>query len=154
MVFFDPDTVKDDEYEKIPDGHYRLMVDNSEYKHLKSGKGRGLSLRFVVLDGPHKGRKLFANFNIEHENPVAANIGKAELKRLLAAIGHTDKIQYENDLHRIVANKVVYGDVVTDGAYQNVKNFSNPNAQAAPSRPAAQAATQMYPASDLDKVPF
>lgn len=71
----------------VPAGWYNLMVDESSVEPTKDGATTGnamAKLRFTILDGDYKGRKLFKNFNIKHQNPVAEEIGRKQL----TAVGH------------------------------------------------------------------
>lgn len=70
------------EFEPIPDGKYTVFVDTAELKEAKNGKPM-LALRLEILEGPHRGRKLFKN-NVIQQNTVA--ILKQDLTRMGYAI--------------------------------------------------------------------
>jgi len=53
-----------------------------------------------VLEGDYKGRKLFYNLNVQHENEKAQMIGQSQLKKVIEAVGK-DHISATEDLHDI-----------------------------------------------------
>lgn len=83
----------------LPIGDYKLMIVDSEMRETKSGTGEYLRLVFEVIEGEHKGRKLFENLNLINENPIAVRIANAELKAISQACGGivvTDSQQLHN----------------------------------------------------------
>jgi hypothetical protein len=74
-------------FSPLPDGNYPAIVTGSELKDTKAGNGKYLSLAFEVIDGEHKGRKLWTNINIQNPNPTAEKIGRSELANLCKAVG-------------------------------------------------------------------
>ena len=83
----------------IPAGTYQVIIVESGGKpenpntcsdglvSSKSGKGRYLPMTFEIIEGDHKGRQLYKNFNLENVNEQAVRIAQAEIKELLQAIG-------------------------------------------------------------------
>jgi hypothetical protein len=53
----------------------------------RNGKGRYLPMVFEIIEGDHKGRQVFKNFNLENQNEQAVKIAQSEIKELLQAIG-------------------------------------------------------------------
>jgi hypothetical protein len=53
----------------------------------KDGTGSYLQLTFEILDGPHKGRLLWARLNLDNPNATAVAIAKAELSAICRAVG-------------------------------------------------------------------
>lgn len=88
------------DFEPLPVGDYLVAIINSDFKAAKSGKGRYISLTMEVLEGDYKGRKLFYNLNVQHENEKAQMIGQSQLKKIIEAIGKT-YISDTKDLHDI-----------------------------------------------------
>lgn len=96
---FDATTVAPQQsFSPIPAGVYAAQIVDSDVKPLKSGKGTGLSLTFEVLDGEYKGRKVFGNLNVQHENAQAQEIAQAQLSALCHATG-VIKLQDSSQLH-------------------------------------------------------
>jgi len=70
----------------IPAGDYKAAVSSSEMKRNSKDNGSFLALEFEVVDGPHKGRKLFANLNLDNPNKQAVEIAKSELSAICRAV--------------------------------------------------------------------
>lgn len=87
------------DFETLPDGDYRLEVSASEIKPTKANNGTILRLTYDVIEPEqYKGRKIFANINIENANVQAQEIGQKELASLCRAIGK-ESIDDSEDLH-------------------------------------------------------
>ena len=56
-------------------------------KPTKNGDGAYLELTFEVLDGEYKGRKVWANLNLENPSQTAVKIARAELSSICRAVG-------------------------------------------------------------------
>lgn len=74
-------------FDPLPQGNYKVAITASEIKVTKSGKGTQLVCDLQVLDGEHKGRLLWARFNMTNPNPQAVEIGKGELSSMMLAMG-------------------------------------------------------------------
>jgi len=85
---FNANTVEPNaDFEAIPPGKYLAVVTESEMKPTKSGQGQYLQLTFQVLDGPFKGRHLWARLNLQNANTTTVQIARAELSALCRACG-------------------------------------------------------------------
>lgn len=73
-------------FELIPAGRYVAIISDSEMKTTQSGTGEYLKLEFEIIDGEHKGRKLFANLNLNNPNAQAVQIARAELSAICRAV--------------------------------------------------------------------
>jgi hypothetical protein len=71
----------------IPAGQYPAVITDSEMKPTRSGNGSYLQLTFEILEGEHRGRKLWSRLNLDNPNPTAVAIAKAELSALCRAVG-------------------------------------------------------------------
>lgn len=98
---FDPtshDTTQT-EYSTLPLGIYKLEVTASDVVPTKAGTGTILKLTYDAIEPEEfKGRKIFANMNIENQNAVAQQIGQKELASLCRAIGLSELSDSE-ELH-------------------------------------------------------
>ena len=74
-----------DNFAPIPEGTYRVLVASAEEKPTASGNGQGLNVQYEVVEGTHKGRKLFHWINLRNPNKMAEEIGHKELARLCLA---------------------------------------------------------------------
>lgn len=79
-----------DEYENeftpIPAGRYTAIITDSEMVATKNG-GQMLKLTHEIVDGPSKGRKVWANLNLVHSNDQAVKISKINLADICRAVG-------------------------------------------------------------------
>jgi hypothetical protein len=71
----------------VPTGKYLAAITASEMKPTKNGVGQYLELEYQIIDGDHKGRKLWSRHNIVHPNPQAVLIAKGELSAICRAVG-------------------------------------------------------------------
>nr|ADY57828.1 protein of unknown function DUF669 [Rubinisphaera brasiliensis DSM 5305] len=81
---FDAREVPESNFEPIPAGSYKAMAAKSEMKTSQAG-AQYLSMQFKILDGEHKGRLIFNNFNLRHSKPDVAQMAKAEFASLCRA---------------------------------------------------------------------
>lgn len=75
------------EMKPLPEGEYKAAIIASENKPTKAGTGSYLALTFEVLDGSSKGRRLWANLNLNNPNATAVEIAKSELSAICHAVG-------------------------------------------------------------------
>lgn len=90
----------------IPAGKYKAMIVKSEWSKYGPGSkdtsdGKKLSLTLEVLDGEHKGHRVYANLNLFHSNQTAVEIARSELKAICVAIGMTGNPKEAAQLHDI-----------------------------------------------------
>lgn len=162
---FDPNTVDESaaDFPCLQPGTHRVMCEGALLKPTKDGRGKLVAAKFVGLDGADKGINVFHNFNVQNANPTAQNIGQAELKKFLAAVGVTRAIDLDTELPRATANRVLYVETVL-GEYQgrkqaNIKSFAPTPQQQAHAQgrgfvPGEQRAQAPQPGSNLDDIPF
>lgn len=75
------------EFAALPEGQYVVIATASEMKPTKNGQGQFLQFTFEVLDGPQKGRKLWARLNLMNPNQTAVDIAQRELGAICRAVG-------------------------------------------------------------------
>lgn len=75
------------DFDPLPAGKYLAVITDSEMKPTKSGAGQYLQLTFEILEGPHKGRMLWARLNLDNPNATAVTIARAELSAVCRAVG-------------------------------------------------------------------
>jgi hypothetical protein len=73
--------------EPVPAGKYVAVITDSEMRPNKAGTGSYLQLSFQIIEGPHKGRCLWARLNLDNPNPTAVQIARAELSAVCRAVG-------------------------------------------------------------------
>lgn len=74
-------------FEPMPKGWYTAMITESESKGTKAGDGTYLSLTFEIEDEAYKGRKVWANLNLDNPNPKAVEIAQRNLADICRAVG-------------------------------------------------------------------
>lgn len=74
-------------FDAIPAGKYVALVTESEEKATKAGTGSYIQFTFEILEGDHKGRKLWARLNLNNPNPTAVEIAKSDLSAMCRAAG-------------------------------------------------------------------
>ena len=67
-------------------GTFPAQITESDVIATKTG-GKGAKFTFEIIDGPHRGRKVWGFINVENANPTAQEIGQAELRELCEAVG-------------------------------------------------------------------
>lgn len=87
-------------FEPIPPGSYPVIVEASEMKPFKNSPGERLELKLQVIDGEHKGRKLFDSLNLEHSNKTTVEIAQRQLSALCHATGVMKPVD-SSELHDI-----------------------------------------------------
>lgn len=75
------------EFSALPEGQYVVIATASEMKPTKNGQGQFLQFTFEVLDGPQKGRKVWARLNLVNGNQTAVDIAQRELGAICRAVG-------------------------------------------------------------------
>jgi len=80
------------EFEPIPAGKYLAIITDSVMKPTKSGSGQYLEFTFQVVEGPHKGRRLWSRLNLVNVNEQAVEIAKAELSAICRAVDHMQPV--------------------------------------------------------------
>ena len=74
-------------FDPIPAGKYLAVITESEMKPTKAGTGQFLQLTFQIIDGPYKGRLVWARLNLDNPSAMAVKIARAELSSICRAIG-------------------------------------------------------------------
>lgn len=126
----------------VPDGTYAVAIEKAEVADTKAG-GKMIKVQLNVLEGPHTGRKIFNQFNIENANPQATQIGLGQLKSMIKAFGHKNPNRLEScaELLGLKGNvRVKIKDDPQYGAQANIMAFT-PLAQSGPLTGAGPAPT-------------
>ena len=144
---FDANTVEPaPSFDPVPAGQYAAMIVASENKISKNGHPF-LSLELEIIDGPHRGRKLWTNLSLNHPNPTTVLLARAELASICRAIGvlrPADSVQLHN-LPMLInvrcANRKDTGDL-----QNRIKSYVSRTASAAAQgQPQGQSSPQSQP---------
>ena len=71
----------------VPAGKYVAAITTSEMKPTKNGAGQYLELEYQIIDGEHKGRKLWSRHTLQHTSAQTVQIARGELSAVCRAIG-------------------------------------------------------------------
>ncbi|MEI8194327.1 MAG: DUF669 domain-containing protein [Phycisphaerae bacterium] len=86
-------------FDPIPAGKYLATITESEMKPTKNGGGQYLQLSLQILDGPFKGRYVWARLNLNNSNPTTVQIARQELSAICRAVGvmvPSDSVELHN----------------------------------------------------------
>lgn len=136
---FDTNTVekRENNYELLPAGWYVAQVTESDIVSLKSGNGKAIKLTFEVLSDGHRGRKLWAQLNVQHTNPKAETIAQQQLRELCDAIGVV-RMGDTVELHNKPVQVKVKIRKDENGQYEDQNDISGFKAAGGASAPAMQ----------------
>ena len=88
------------QFAALPSGDYPAVITDSAVKTTKAGNGQYLELTYQVIDGPMRGRQVWARINIQNPNATAVQIGQQNLAQLRHATGVL-KLEDSQQLHNI-----------------------------------------------------
>lgn len=133
-------------FEAIPADKYIAAIVESETKPTKKGGGSYLQLTFQVLDGPYKGRLLWARLNLNNPNQQAVQIARAELSAICRAAGvmtPRDSVELHNLPMQITVKCKKRDD--TGEITNDIKGYAKKDAVGAAPAPQTSAATVATP---------
>ena len=85
---FDANTVEPQaDFEPLPADKYLAIITESGMKGTKQKNGQFLEFAFQVIDGPYKGRNLWARLNLDNPSAIAMKIAQGELSAICRAVG-------------------------------------------------------------------
>ena len=87
-------------HELLPAGKYRAQIVESEMRVTKNGMGQLLWLMLGILEGEHKGRKIFDQLNLVNPNPATVEIAQRTLSAICHATGKMH-VSDSEELHLI-----------------------------------------------------
>ena len=98
---FDANQIEPDaEFTPLPAGDYVAVVASSDMQHTQNGNGEMIVLELEIVEGEHKGRKLWDRMLLKHDSAQAVEIAKKKLSGLCRAVGVL-KPQDTSELHNI-----------------------------------------------------
>ena len=71
----------------IPAGWYKALIDHSVKKPQRNGVGHYLQLRFEIIDGQYRGRKVFTRLTVASHDRHAKALGLKRLDAIRRAVG-------------------------------------------------------------------
>jgi hypothetical protein len=139
----------------LPAGVYLAHIVESDVQPLKSGNGEGLKLTFEIIDGQHKGRKVYENLNIRHTSEDTQRIAQSQLSALCHAV-NVIKLMDTAALHfkPVRINVTVREAVGQYKASNNIKGYEavggGISAQATAPTPAPVAEAPAWPTAEQE----
>ncbi|MFW5829718.1 MAG: DUF669 domain-containing protein [Planctomycetota bacterium] len=71
----------------IPAGKYLVAITSSEMKPTRNGAGQYLEFEYQVLEGEHKGRRVWSRHTLQHPSDQTVQIARGELSAICRAVG-------------------------------------------------------------------
>jgi hypothetical protein len=124
-------------FDPIPAGKYPAVIVESAMEPNSKKTGHFLKLTFEVIEGPHKGAKLFARLNLDNPNATAMQIARAELSAICRAVGvlaPNDSVDLHNlplVIHVKCKKRTDTGDIANEIGGYSKKESAPPAAPAA-----------------------
>jgi hypothetical protein len=87
------------DYTPIPSGDYVARITDSEMKATSDNRGQYLSLTHEILDGPYKGRFIWARLNLDNPSAQTVEIAQRQIAQICHAIGISTVPQDSMQLH-------------------------------------------------------
>ena len=147
---FDARTVNpESEFAPVPAGDYLAMIVDSGMKPTKDNNGQYLELMHQIIDGPFKGRKIWARLNLVNRNQTTVDIAKRSFSALCHAAGVLNVTDSQQLHNRVVLIRVTF--VAADGQRQKndgneIKDWKSASGAPAPAQGFAAPATPAAPA--------
>ena len=122
----------------VPAGDYIGMFVDSEFKATKNQAGEYLQLVAEIVEGPHRGRRLFERLNLKNQNETAVKIAEGTLSAICRSV-NVMRPKDSAELH----NKPFLMSVVVEERNDKAGTFSNKihSYKAANAAPTASATT-------------
>jgi len=73
-------------FDPLPAGKYTCVIAASEMKPTKNGDGEYLQLELEVIEGEHRGRKVWDRLLLKHPNPQTVQIARGTLSAVCRAV--------------------------------------------------------------------
>lgn len=160
----DEDINQGGKWRALPDGEYRFVVTETDYKSTRKGDGMVLWVSVQCIDHAHQRAKWTEFLTIEHPKPDVVRIARAQLKALAIAVGHPtpDYVEFSEDLHDRPFIAEVYQSSASDPKYGDANGMQNrigayrPISGGAPAQHAAPRYSESNPPphTDSDSIPF
>jgi hypothetical protein len=142
-------------YDPLPNGDYDVIISESEMKPTKAGTGKYLQLTIEVLDGEHKGRRVWSRLNLINPNATAVEIAERDLADICRAVGK-QSVSDSAELHDVPFVVALKTRPASNGYEASNEVASYKPARGAdgsiPSKP--QPAAQPWSGGDSNDTPF
>lgn len=120
-----PEETGGGDYTPIPAGEYNATIKSADVKATSKGDGQYIKLRLDITGPTHSGRVIFANVNIRNASQQAEQIGRAQLRSIMGAIGLADLTDTDQLIGGQLVVKVAVKDARVDPATGKTYEASN-----------------------------
>lgn len=129
-------------YEPLPAGWYKCVITETEERTNKAQTGSYLLVTLEVIEGDHKGDKVFDRLNLDNPNDKARDIAQRALSAICRAVGVMTPRQSQelHDKPLMVKVEVKPGENGY-GPSNNIKGYEAVNSSNAQAAPAASSST-------------
>jgi len=84
---YNPDAEAATDFSPIPTGEYPAVIVDSDMKPTNGNNGQYLELVHEITAGEHKGRKVWANLNLDNPSAAAVEIANRQMASIREATG-------------------------------------------------------------------
>lgn len=144
------------EFKPIPAGEYLMILESDEKCVSKTDEANSyLKCIFQIIDGPHKNRKLFHNFNLWHSSADTQTFAMRQFGDLKRAVGVKGQINDTSSLQgQPIRAKVAIREAAKGYDAQNVIKMFIPKENAQTQTGATQQAATSQPESGTTPPPW
>lgn len=116
----------------LPKDWYTLVCTSDEVVDISDNRGRLLKQMWSVVDGPHKGAKIFVNLNLWHINEDTAKSAWSDIAAQMAALGMTQlndtREMHNRPLRALVGVKAASGGYEESNRVRAWRRMDDPTA--------------------------
>ena len=91
----------EDNFDALPAGEYKAIIEESDYGKTRAGDGEILKLVYKIIDGHAKDKKHFEYLVLKHPNQDTVSIAQRKFNSICVALGITDVVKDTSQLHNI-----------------------------------------------------
>lgn len=147
---FDPTAIEPDRpSEPIPPGTYTAIVVETEVRETKAGTGTYLNVEMEIVDGDHKGRRIWDRIHLRNPSEQAVEIGMRRLSSICRILG-LERLPNSELLHGKTLAVTVYHRDRDGRTNVDVKNY----AAAGRAAPASKRVEAVPPAGERKTPPW
>jgi hypothetical protein len=84
--------------EPLPEGAYSVVVSTTQTRETKAGNGTYLEIEMEIVEGDHKGRRIWDRINLRNPSDAAVEIGMRRISSIGRILG-IDRLMNSEQLH-------------------------------------------------------
>jgi hypothetical protein len=142
----------------VPKGWYRAHITETSMKDAKKQGNRFAEMEWTLLDGEHKGRKVWDRLNVVNDSEQAQDIARRDMAAICHATGvlkfrFLDELKYK-PIEILVAVIPPKGEFAEKNEVKGYRSVQGGNGQPTRQATVAAAATEDEDSDDSDDLPF